>query len=250
MSAKTIRWTEQLVIERLVARFSAPAYVVLPQVRNGTGWSRNRTRTADALIVSTWPSRGIWIAGVEIKLLIQDWRRELADVAKSAEIQKWCKYWYVATPKGLVNPNDLPETWGLIECNAKGSEIVVKAPELNPCPPDMQFLASILRTVAENYVPKSAVCAEAAALAEKMGSEHFYALKALREDVRKFREAAGIDLTDSPWKNEQLGKAARMVMDLGLLNGAERLKRLHTEAARVAADCAVLLATSEEVIEP
>lgn len=81
--SKPFHWTERLVFERLAKVFPPPAFVLLPQVRNGTGFSRRRTRTADAIAASVWPSRGLYLVGVEIKVCVHDWRRELADAAKS-----------------------------------------------------------------------------------------------------------------------------------------------------------------------
>ena len=112
---KTFRWSEFAICKRLRGPFPAPAFIVLPQVRNGTGFQRKTVRTADALIVSTWPGRGLWVGGVEIKVVLHDWKREIADPAKS-EMQQWCKNWWIAAPKGLIPQAELPETWGLIEC--------------------------------------------------------------------------------------------------------------------------------------
>ena len=83
------RWTEGRVFGLLKGPFPDGAFLRLPQVRNGTGFQRS-TRTADALIVSCWPSRGLWFAGVEIKVSLSDWKRELCKPEKSASIQKWC----------------------------------------------------------------------------------------------------------------------------------------------------------------
>lgn len=57
------------VIEALGKTFLSPSYAMLTQVRNGTGMSRN-ARTADAMFMSLWPSRGIYLAGIEVKVSI------------------------------------------------------------------------------------------------------------------------------------------------------------------------------------
>ena len=128
-----------------------PAHAWLYEVRNGTGYSRQE-RYADALVVSCWPSRGIWIAGIEFKVSRADWRRELDDPTKSAEIQRFCDHWYVAAPAGVVLPGELPERWGYYEIGAgkKPKPTLVKeAPRLDPLPLTSVFVASVLRNAAQ-----------------------------------------------------------------------------------------------------
>lgn len=140
-----------VIREALRVHFPAQAYAVLEEVRNGTGY-RHTQRYADALVCSCWPSRGLWIAGIEIKVERRDWLRELQDPAKSAEIQRWCKYWWIAAPAGLVHDGELPGTWGLLEYDEKkrGRDklaVKTKAPELPAEAPAISFLASVLRSV-------------------------------------------------------------------------------------------------------
>lgn len=129
------------------------AYAVLEEVRSRTGYG-GAERYADALVCSCWPSRGLWLAGVEIKVSRSDWQREISSPTKSAEIQRWCKYWWVAAPKGLVRDGELPETWGLLEhcpeARSKNKMVVkVQAPAMEHEPPSMAFVAAILRNVAK-----------------------------------------------------------------------------------------------------
>jgi hypothetical protein len=119
----------------------------LREVRNSTGHSR-RERYADAVVVSCWPSRGIWVAGLEVKVSRQDWKRELEDPGKSAEIQKYCDYWYVAAPEGVVEVGEVPEAWGLLVVSDKKRgrvERAKEAPRLEREEWGPGFLASLLR---------------------------------------------------------------------------------------------------------
>lgn len=132
------------VLDRLEeATFSAPAHVVLREVRNGTGYARS-ARTADALVVSCWPSRGIWFAGLEVKVSRGDWLRELRDPEKSADIQKYCSYWWLAAPPGVVELAEVPERWGFVEVGAK-ARVLKQAPKLKAKALEPAFVASILR---------------------------------------------------------------------------------------------------------
>ncbi|HMJ56688.1 MAG TPA: hypothetical protein VK540_31685 [Polyangiaceae bacterium] len=129
--------------------FSGHAFAFLREVSNGTGWSGMK-QYADALVVSCWPSRGIWIGGVEIKVSRSDWLRELKKPGKSAPIQAFCQHWWVAAPPGIVQLDELPKTWGLYEVTGKKAKVARPAPELKPVPLTLEFIASILRNVGVN----------------------------------------------------------------------------------------------------
>ena len=129
--------------------FRTPAHSWLYEVRNGTGYEKSQ-RYADALVVSVWPSRGIWIAGIEVKVSRSDWRKELDDPSKADAIQKYCDCWWIAAAEDVVKPTEVPETWGFIEVNPKGKASTVReAPKLTPEPLDKLFVASILRNQAD-----------------------------------------------------------------------------------------------------
>lgn len=125
--------------------FREPAHVWLYELRNSTGYTRAVPRYADALVTSVWPTRGIWFAGIEVKVARGDWLRELDDPTKSAEIQRFCDYWWVAAPKGVVKKEEVPEQWGFYEIDGKKAKAVKQAPRLEPEPLDKSFVASIMR---------------------------------------------------------------------------------------------------------
>src|SRR5688572_18266988 len=90
-------------VEYLLAkRFAPSAYAFLPQLRNGTGFGR--TRTADAVAMSLWPSRGIYLHGFEIKVGRGDWLSELRQPEKAEEIARFCKYWSLVAAEGVCDP--------------------------------------------------------------------------------------------------------------------------------------------------
>lgn len=149
-------WTAYKVLDKLQkGPFKAGAHTMLREVRNATGYAR-RERYADAVVVSTWPSRGLWLAGVEVKVARSDWRKELEQPEKSAPIQKYCDFWWVAAPAGVVELGEVPETWGYVEVG-RSCKTVVKAPRLKPEPLGLAFLASILRKVEESQGAIAAV---------------------------------------------------------------------------------------------
>ncbi len=238
------RWTEAVVFELLKGPFPDGAYVRVPQVRNGTGFTQ-RTRTADALIVSCWPSRGLWFAGVEIKVSPSDWKRELASPAKSHAIQQWCNYWYVACPRGIVPIGELPPTWGLIECDARGCKITKPAPKLKPKPPDAAFICAVLRQATSGMVPAGEVEAQVAKRAEDLGEWKHKELTRLQEAVAEFRKVTSINIHDT-WHFGDIAAAIKLVQKTrggGITQLAERLKE---EAARmVRSGCEVMTVCDE-----
>lgn len=166
--------------------FRTPAHAWLYEVRNTTGYS-NKVRSADALVVSCWPSRGIWIAGIEVKVSRSDWQRELMEPAKAAEIMQWCNRWYIAAPPDVIRAGELPETWGLFEVAAKKASLVREAPQLTPVPMTASFIASVLRNAAEaQNAARAQGRQEGAEEAEsRLGADAITALRAELEEARR-----------------------------------------------------------------
>jgi hypothetical protein len=123
--------------------FPAAAFAWLYEVSNATGWGRKRY--ADALVLQCWPSRGIFLTGIEVKVDRYDWARELRNPEKAEEIQQWCSYFYLAAPPGVVNLDEVPKAWGLYVVDGKKATRVKEAPEQKPKPLTRAFVASILR---------------------------------------------------------------------------------------------------------
>src|SRR3990167_4818231 len=98
-------------------RYCAPAWAFLPQVRNGTG-ILSTVRTADAIAMSLWPSRGMDLHGFEIKISRYDWQKELQNPEKAEEIAAFCDYCWIVTPdelgKSIIDRGELPTNWGLL----------------------------------------------------------------------------------------------------------------------------------------
>lgn len=131
--------------------FPEPSHAWLYEVRNATGNDvKTDTRYADALIVSCWPSRGIWFAGVEVKVSRRDWKNELKNPEKSTAIQDFCDYWWIAAPPLVIEPSEIPEAWGLLEVQGDRVKTIKEAPKLLAKPLAQGFVASILRNQAAN----------------------------------------------------------------------------------------------------
>ena len=77
--------TASAIINALAAKFKAPEYAFLTEVRNSVGFS-SKVRTADAMAMSLWPSRGLYMTGFEVKVSRADWKKELEQPEKAEEL--------------------------------------------------------------------------------------------------------------------------------------------------------------------
>lgn len=216
------------------------AWAYFTEVRNQTGFSRSTIRSADAIAMSLWPSRGLTLHGFEIKASRADWLRELREPGKSEDFIRHCDHWWLVTEPDVVEDGELPKTWGLLV--RRGSKLVqaTAAPELEPEPCSPQFLAGLLRAAGR----KAEVRPEAITVAEAAGRKHGEAvfkdraelyegeLKALREKVRAFTRESGLTLEGrypATYDPAELGRAVRLVLE-----GKARAENLETRFSRLA----------------
>ncbi len=231
-------WTEELVASILAKRFPPPAWAFLTQVRRGTGFAHSNT--ADAIAVHTWPSRGLFIVGAEIKVVRGDWMRELKKVGKSDEIQKFCKHWYIVTPSrsDVIREDEIPTTWGHIEVTRRGTKIIKSAPDLKPAKPDMFLLASIMRNAARSMVPRDEVDDQIhdgiEAALERRSQDIGYQLNALRAAVKKFEDASGVSIGDE-WEAGRVGEAVKLIVGTGYDGIVQLIQKLQVQHADAAA---------------
>lgn len=108
-----------LLREALRKRYPMPEWVLMEEVRDAAGFQSNRS--ADAIAMNTWPSRGLEINGFEIKASRSDWLRELKDPAKAEAIAAYCDRWWIVAVSDIVKPDELPVGWGLLELKPNGS---------------------------------------------------------------------------------------------------------------------------------
>lgn len=124
-------------------RYPSNSHALLWEVSNSTG--ANIRRYADAVAIGLWPSHGHEIEGIEIKNSRQDWLRERANPEKSHAVYQYCNRWWLACPKGLVAPDELPPTWGMLELVGNAMRVKHKAPVLEPKQVSLGFMAALLR---------------------------------------------------------------------------------------------------------
>lgn len=219
------------------ARLPANEYALFFEVRNAAGFSANRS--CDAMAMSLWPSRGLNLFGFEVKVSRSDWMRELKNPAKAEAIARYCDYWVVVAPAGIVAPSELPDMWGLWELGDSGKwKTPVIPKKLEPVPLDRSFVAALLRRAAEandrvvNAMIDKERNDERTKFSERVDErvkqrvehstrEH----ETLRRRVEDFEKAAGIKIDD--WTAGGVGRAVAIVLARGedrVINDAKRLR--------------------------
>ncbi len=124
-------------------------WIVLFELRDGTGWS-SRGQRMDAFAMHTWPSRKFHRVGYEIKLSRGDFLGEL----KQFDKRDWAmsitnEFWFVAPPK-IIDVAELPEGCGLliVTMDGDGLKTARAAAQRKVDGLKMPQIASILRKAA------------------------------------------------------------------------------------------------------
>lgn len=221
-------------------RYVEESVALLPQVASSTGAGAGRT--ADAIAMQLWPSRGLTIEGIEIKVDRRDWLRELEHPEKADVISAYCDKWWVVAPVGVVDlkKDDFPKMWGLLEIQQTKDWVIersgvdghgqgtwktveepffkvtekVKAPENTEVkPPSRGFIASLLRNLqrhAGQDEEQKRLVKEAEEQGWKRAEAHFTTKvnresteqKRLWEAVREFEKATGLSVTGDLWRGQ------------------------------------------------
>lgn len=180
---------ESAMIAALRRRFPLPEWALFPGVRNGAGFDANRT--ADALAMNLWPSRGLELIGFEIKVSRGDWIKELRAPAKAEDMFVYCDRWYlVAGSRDLVKMGELPSTWGLLVPRGETLEMLTEAPKNQALPLDRGLVAVLAKRIMTQEPDKLAVAAAIAATREECTRQNHDSL----EYERKARNEAEKEL--------------------------------------------------------
>jgi len=222
-------YSEADLFDLLSKRYAGSAYAVLRQVRNHTGYGA-RERTADAVVLSLWPSRGLWAAGFEIKSDLNDLRRELLKPEKAEEIARFMSYWWlILADRSWLDKLEMaiPDTWGILCPDDNGGKLLVvrEAPVLEPQPWTAAFVCSVVREAARQVTEEAQLkprldksYSEGYAKGFKDGNESHerqlpHQLKRLEElskSVDEFQKRSGIKGIDQ-WSGPEIGTAVSAV---------------------------------------
>jgi hypothetical protein len=197
--------TEGELVDMLQIRYPAPEYATISHVRNGTGWVGKRT--ADAISLSLWQSRGIALHGFEIKCSRTDWIKELKDPEKADMIASYCDFWWlVVADKDIVKDGELPLNWGMIAAKGEKLYTIKAAPQLTDVKPlDKPFVAAVMRRIQESKTEdarlmsiKSQEYSRGYEDGRKLANGDHERLKRahdlLYQTVKEFEDASGIEI--------------------------------------------------------
>lgn len=227
----------QLLTNLIKARYPAPAYVFLPQVANGTG--RFKSRTADALVMGVWPSRGLELIGFEVKVYRSDWLSELRRPEKAHAVAQFCDKWFIVAPSTtVVKLEELPPAWGLLVMKSTGRSLAVARQPKDKeevAPLTRSFLAALLRNALAEIIPRGEINDQLnaqwqsgfdAGKAQANQQQQFASRNAesLAASVKKFEEVSGIRI-DS-YNGQNIGEAVRRVRQYSQADHVRQLETL------------------------
>lgn len=235
-------------------RYCAPEWVLAEEVRNAAGFEASRS--ADAIAMSLWPSRGCVVHGFEIKVDRGDWKRELADPAKADALARFCDHWWVAAARGVVPIDELPENWGLMEAHSHGDgwrlKVIKVAPKLAAREWSRTFMAAFVARMARTEESEVNRRVMAEVKKREKGREESFDLRVkeavgranrraeeLEKLVKDFEDESGISLRKgySTDNAREVGAAVRMVLKSGVLSSYQGLSevagRMERSAERI-----------------
>jgi hypothetical protein len=211
------------IADALFKRYPAPAYALFFEVANATGFSRSRS--ADAIAMGLWPSRGLDLQGFEFKDSRQDWLNELKNPAKAETIAKYCdQWWLVAGNDTVAKLDEIPKNWGYLLLKGGRLSVMKEAPKLEATPITRGFLAALLRRKHESILDAPEVQAKIDLIRKEATQRDkdnqptdlkiaLKDLERLRETVQKFEKASGVKIGES-WRAGDVGQAVAHALNV------------------------------------
>lgn len=236
--------------------YSQPEYAIFFEVANATGYSGKR-RWADAIAMSLWPSRGLLLTGIEIKVSRGDWLSEVKNPEKAEEIARYCDNWILVTAPNVARDDEIPANWGWQVFDGKTLKTKKKPEMLDPQPLDRNFLAALLRSagkVDEAEIAASVqkqVDAERARIDERIEREVKWRTE--RRDAMAQRYAALEAIfsdEDLRWIDDrEFAEAIKLVLKLGIRGAYDGVLSVRDKAAEFSEKMDKALAAMDLVVK-
>lgn len=200
-------------------------YSCLFEVRDATGFSARRS--IDAVVMALWPSLGLELFGMEIKVSRSDWLREIKDPEKASSTFEYFDRWYLVAPADVAKPEEIPQPWGWLVPEGGRLRTAREAAKNSAVRPvDRKFLGALLRKTArqddvaveaEIERRNAAMEADFEACIERRIKERLSRVEHLKEEVEAFEAASGIKVSDG-WINRpaDIGNAVKFVLKAGV----------------------------------
>ncbi len=200
-----------------------PRYVTAVQVHNGAGFQYSRK--LDAIVFDTWPSAGLSMHGLEIKVTKADLRRELQNTKKFSDFADRLDKFSIIAPKGLVDLNLLPPQWGLYIPDGKNGLRARRKPLMlhseKRSEISRSMAAAFVRALVDRSLSNEALIAEYTRGYEHgkdKGERHMKGsqrrIGELERAITEFEQASGVQI--STWQSDKIGEAVKMVLDGGI----------------------------------
>lgn len=192
--------------EVLRLKFPANEYVLIEEVSNYSGFSRNRS--LDYMLINLWESRGLAVTGIEKKSNRSDWLKELKQPEKQESHYKHCDYFYLLTDKAdVAKLEEIPDTWGWYHINDKQILKTMKpAPKNKPDVIHRSLMCAMLRRAADKgkYVHVDTIETRIQEMAEKIKLQKD---RQLEMDANNYK--------DLLWRVEEFEKASGVAIRRG-----------------------------------
>lgn len=212
---------------KLRDRYESTQWATAFEVPNVVGGGNRR---CDMMAMHLWKSKGgLCLHGHEIKASRSDWLKEIDDPSKAEEFAKRCHYWWIVAPKGIVKLEELPPSWGLLQCSERSALRVASAAQVNrsPEPIDWPFFAACMRAFSEqsdienklrkardqgyrDAVQRMESRAKREATHKEMDAVR--RLESLQKAVGDFEERSGVKI--SAFRGRHLGDSFRVCSEL------------------------------------
>lgn len=210
----------------LARRFRQPEWALLFEVGDATG--AQHTRFADAVAMSLWPSRGLTLEGMEIKVSRSDWLHECKQPEKAEKIAAYCDFWSLVTVPGVATLEEIPPAWGWYEFDGSTVAIRKQATKTDAKVCDRRFLAALLRRASkmDDVAAAAEVESRMAAMRDKYDEDVERAVERRfehRDDlvkaVAEFEAASGIKIFEPhrwDYSAADLGRTMKAVLASGI----------------------------------
>lgn len=148
-----VKVTANDILDRLIEYYNdTRQWVCYPELRIGTGLkiyrNDNHQQRIDLWVLNCYPSKKFERIAFEVKISRGDFIHEINTPDKRQAALKLSNYYYFATPKGLVKPEEIPPECGLVEIDPDSDKLrwKAKAPRRETENPSWRFLAQLART--------------------------------------------------------------------------------------------------------
>jgi hypothetical protein len=216
----------------LRAKFKRPEFAIVFEIGDSTGLRVKRH--ADVVVMNCFPSRGLTLHGIEIKISREDLKREIREPEKAEPVAAYCDTWSIAVPKSLnITGLEVPTNWGIYEAEPDKITLIRNPTRLEPKPVDRNFLAALLRAdgIERDFISSKLVAEKTAELEASFNKRVDTALSAkvteLDERSRWFKrlvtdlEFAGIKWTHIRWREREFVEAIKYALSSkGRLSGS------------------------------